>query len=86
MPLKTLKAKEAPKTKEEKQAARVAKETKKLLDIEIAKARNVRDGLKEKISLIAQDVVVAVKSRDAKEIKKTKARLARLAKAIDNIT
>ena len=86
VPLKTPKAKEAPKTKEEKQVARVAKETKKLLDIEIAKARNVRDGLKEKVSLIAQDVVVAVKSRDAKEIKKTKARLARLTKAIDNIT
>jgi hypothetical protein len=85
VPLKgsaTLKAKEAPKTKEEKQAARVAKETKKLLDIEIAKARNTRDVLTKVIGAATRRLTDALKAGDAKAIKSAKANLDKIEKAI----
>ena len=84
VPLKNAKVKK-PLTKLEKQAAKVEKEEKKLLDIEISKARDTRDALIKIVSETTRSLVDALRADDAKTIKSAKAKLDRLEKAINKI-
>jgi hypothetical protein len=84
VPLKNAKVKK-PLTKLEKQAAKVEKEEKKLLDIGVSKARDTRDALIKIVSETTRNLVDALRTGDAKTIKSAKAKLDRLEKAINKI-
>ena len=81
-PLKTPKASPKKLTATEKAAEKVATATKKLLDIEVAKARTTRDALTKVIGTAARSVTDALKGGDTKAIKSAKAKLDKIDKAI----
>ena len=83
-PLKTPKASPKKLTATEKAAEKVATATKKLLDIEVTKARNTRDALTKIVGTAARSATDALKGGDAKAIKSAKAKLAKIEKAIIN--
>lgn len=85
-PFKVLKAPPKKLTVAEKAAEKVAVATKKLLDIETAKARTTRDVLTKVISAAARTLTDALKAGDTPMVKSAKAKLDKIEKAMMKAT